>query len=262
MNGQRLPLKRTGARSLEGSLRSTLPGSTTSSSSSAAGRRPGAPRCRCDRGRHCPHGAAHRASTRSSRPGEETLALKFDVNDDYGIAALALVFRTPGNPKEQRVKLTHDEGRSSKGQYKWDVAGLKLQPGQSIAYFLEALDNDTVKGPKKGLSRTQTVKLYSAAEHRRAAVKAVEELWERLVVHLADRMEGPDRDSAHQSAETLKAGAGIDERGGMVAGDGLALAGKLLLEPDAPLELAEALRHASPQLLPAPASPAAARRIA
>jgi len=191
---------------------------------------------------------------------EQQVTLKYDATDDYGLSELSLVFRAPGK-EEQRVKLSHDDGRSTKGQYRWDAGGLKLSPGQTVSYYLEATDNDAVAGPKKGVSKTQTLKLYSAAEHRREAVHKAEALWERMVLHLADRMEGPDRQAAKRDADEIKAGAMVDEKGQQVATDAVELAAELGREKDVPLELVDAVGNAGAQLRQAIAATSGARRI-
>jgi DNA repair exonuclease SbcCD ATPase subunit len=122
------------------------------------------------------------------------------------------------------------------------VGALKLSPGQQATYFLEALDTNTVSGPQKGVSRTHTVKVYSAADHRREAVAKAEALWEQLVVHLADRMEGGDR-SLTTELDALARNGAIDERADTLAINLKGLSDELLEERDAPVELAAALSN-------------------
>ena len=62
---------------------------------------------------------------------------------------------------------TSFKARATRGSYSWDVGSLNLKPGQELHYFIEAQDGNTVKGAQKGVSKTQVIKLYSAAEHRR-----------------------------------------------------------------------------------------------
>lgn len=167
-------------------------------------------------------------------PEKTSVSLRYEASDDYGLTSLELVYRPQGK-EEHRVALRPDEGRTSRGQYAWEVGGLALKPGQSVSYYLEAKDNDAVAGPKKGVSHTQTLTLYSAAEHRRAALAKAEKLWERLVTHLADRLEGPD-------------GKEVDSRASVLASDLTAFAQDLDLERDPPLELVSASRTVGAEL--------------
>jgi hypothetical protein len=139
-----------------------------------------------------------------------SVTLQYEASDDYGLAGLELVFKATGGV-EKRQKLPLDEARATRGKLEWDVASLDLKPGGEVRYFLEAKDGNTVKGAQKGVSKTQTIKLYSAAEHRRQALRRAEVLWESLVTHLADRQESADR-KAPLSLEAVKTGGPIDER--------------------------------------------------
>ncbi|MBI3185344.1 MAG: DUF4175 family protein [Myxococcales bacterium] len=172
-------------------------------------------------------------------PGE-SVTLRYDASDDYGLSKLELVFRPPGKSEDQRVPLKHDEGRRSKGQYVWDVGALELEPGQRVTYFLEVRDNDEVEGHKKGVSRTQSLKLYSAAEHRREAVRKAERLWERMVLHLADRLEGPDR-APEKDLGRVSAAQSVDASAFQLATDLLEAARELSAQRDSPEELYAAL---------------------
>ena len=153
------------------------------------------------------------------------VVLRWEATDDYGLTSLALVYQKPGGA-ETRVPLSLDTGRRSLGTWRWALAGLKLSPGDRVSYFLEAVDNNAVDGAQKGTSRSQTLHVYSAAEHRQEAMRKVEALWERMVTHLADRMEGPDR-SRTKDLAAINAQARIDESGHALAGD-LLSTGRLL----------------------------------
>ncbi|MEN9796740.1 MAG: hypothetical protein RL653_436 [Pseudomonadota bacterium] len=190
---------------------------------------------------------------------DERLALRYDVSDDYGLTSLELVFQVLGRKGEQRITLPRDDGRSLQGTYTWDMAPLKLRPGDRVSYYLEAKDNDGAAGPKRGVSRTLSLRTYSAAEHRREALKKAEALWDRLVLHLADRVEGPDR-SASASAALLREGAQVDQAGTALCADLLAAAAELNAIPDAPGELAAALSNISASLSTRVKATATARR--
>jgi Domain of unknown function (DUF4175) len=179
-------------------------------------------------------------------PAKQELTLVYEASDDYGLSALELKYRPQGG-EEQRVPLKPDEGRATRGRYRWELGALHLKPGQSLSYYLEATDNDAVKGPKKGVSATQVVKLYSAEEHRREALRKAEALWERLVTHLADRLEGPDRPSP-ATAEAALLARPADERASQLATDLGLLAGELDDERDPPEELLQTLRNVSREL--------------
>lgn len=172
-------------------------------------------------------------------PGDK-VALKFEAKDDYGLGELALVFRTPGSQQETRVPLPREDSRRTQGTHTWDLGTFTVKPGDRITYYIEARDNDAVEGPKRGVSRTQVLRIYSAAEHRRAALAKAEALWGRLVDHLADRLEGSDG-AREKDVERITAGQAVDASGLQLVGDMRALAKELSRERDVPKELLGAL---------------------
>jgi hypothetical protein len=192
-------------------------------------------------------------------PSQQGITVKFEASDDYGLSALELVY-TPEGGEPKRVSLRPDDGRTTRGSYQWDLAPLALKPGQVVSYYVEATDNDAVKGPKKGVSQTLRVKLYSAAEHRREALKKAEELWGRLVDHLAERMEGSDRRSP-TTVDSAVAGKPVDERAAQLAADFNQLALDLLEQKDPPEELLAALQNIASETNAAVSNVSAQRRV-
>jgi len=190
----------------------------------------------------------------------QKVMLKYEARDDYGLSSLELVTQRGSKP-ESRTRLAHDDGRVTRGVYEWDVGALKLQPGQSVKYYLEAKDNDAVAGAKRGTSRTQTVKLYSAAEHRQEALAKAEKIWDRLIIHLADRMEGHDR-AKDPTLDQVKAGGPLDELGIALSSDSTSLSGELYQDRDAPEELGDALANIGSSLHKAVTQTMMARRLA
>lgn len=170
-------------------------------------------------------------------PDKRDVPLRYAIADDYGLTQVELVYRAPGKP-EQRQKLTVDDGRTVRGTTSWNLAALALKPGEEVAYYLEATDNDAVHGPKRGVSRTQTLKLYSAAAHQREALEKAEALWERLVLHLADRLESPERKAP---VEANSAGAAIDARARTLAEEMRAFATEQLKARDPLPDVPEAM---------------------
>jgi hypothetical protein len=179
-------------------------------------------------------------------PGQR-VALKYEASDDYGLNGLALVFRAPGAKEETRVALPREDGRRDRGTHTWDLGTLKVEPGDRITYYIEARDNDAVEGPKRGVSRTQVLRIYSAAEHRRAALEKAEALWGRMLDHLADRLEGADREQK-KDPKRVTEGQAVDTNGQQLVSELRALGAELSRERDAPKELAGALTNIAQSL--------------
>ncbi len=118
--------------------------------------------------------------------------LLWSATDDYGLGQVTLVLQQAGG-KEERIVLQSPAAPAKRlrGAYSWELAPLKLRAGDKVSYYLEARDNDAVDGPQRGVSATQTIKVFSAAEHSREALVHAQALWERLVSLLGDRLEEP-----------------------------------------------------------------------
>lgn len=192
-------------------------------------------------------------------PGQRVI-LRYSASDDYGLTSLELLYRTPRDSEDRRIPLKLDDERRLKGEHGWDLSGLKLAPGERISYYLAARDNDEVAGRKLGVSRTQYLKIYSASEHRREAVRKAEALWERLVAHLANRLEGPDR-LADKDLDKVAGQNAIDQVGLDLAAEMLHVAGELSHQRDSPTELWTALTNIAHGLQKRLRSTATLRRL-
>src|SRR5262249_8649341 len=185
-------------------------------------------------------------------PGQRVL-LKYSASDDFGLTSLELVYRTPRDRVEHRVTLPLEDERRTKGEYRWDLAPLKLAAGERVSYYLAARDNDEVSGKKLGVSRTQSIKIYSASEHRREAVRKAEALWERLVGHLAARLEGPDRGAGVEPEKNaspnrldqpaIASQNSVDQSASELASEMLQASRELSRQRDSPEELWTALNN-------------------
>ncbi|HUB06911.1 MAG TPA: DUF4175 family protein [Myxococcales bacterium] len=119
------------------------------------------------------------------------VVIRYRADDDYGLSEIALLYRPPGAAKDRRTVLRQSpEGpRHVEAEVTFDLAPLELAPGDTVSYTIEALDNDAVAGPKAGRARTQTLKVYSAAEHHEEALRQARAVWEKLISLLADRID-------------------------------------------------------------------------
>lgn len=99
------------------------------------------------------------------------LALGGTAQDDYGLTALRLhyqVRRAAAGPKAAAAYTSRPLGLPSGAggtyAYTWNLAPLNLQPGDRLVYFVEAVDNDGIHGPKSTRSRPLEFRLPSRRE--------------------------------------------------------------------------------------------------
>ncbi len=115
--------------------------------------------------------------------------IDWQAEDDFGLSEVALVVKSPGGEERRRVLRKPDAARRDGGTFDLDLGPEKLAEGDRLLYFLEAQDGDVVSGPKKGVSETHTIKIYSEAEHRREVLEKARLVFDEMVTLLADRLE-------------------------------------------------------------------------
>ena len=96
------------------------------------------------------------------------LALGGSAQDDYGLTALRLHYQMQrgGNKGGGYVSrsLGLPSGAGGTYSYTWNLAPLNLRPGDRLQYFVEAVDNDGIHGPKSTRSRPLEFRLPSTRE--------------------------------------------------------------------------------------------------
>ncbi len=143
--------------------------------------------------------------------------VEWTASDDVGLAELTLVLKPPAG-EERRTKLKAlAPARRASGAHDLELAPLRLAEGERLLYWLEVTDEDAVSGPKRAASATHTVKIFSEAEHHRAAYARARELWEGMVRLLGDRIEllspgGDEGPAPRWTAELLTQAGALDQR--------------------------------------------------
>ncbi len=115
--------------------------------------------------------------------------VEWQADDDFGLDEVALVVKPPMAEERRRVLRKPNAVRRDGGTFDLDLRPEGLAEGDRLSFWIEALDGDTVSGPKKGVSETRTVKIYSEAEHRKAVLDKARRSLEEAVTLLADRLE-------------------------------------------------------------------------
>ncbi len=187
-------------------------------------------------------------------PGDATVHVEWSAEDDHGLSGLSLVLRGPAGTETRRPLRALTGLRRDAGGFELPLAPFRLGEGERLLYWLEVEDNDAVSGPKKGASATQAIKIYSEAEHRRAAMEQARAAWEQLVAHLADRLELP--------AGAGAAGAALDKTLRSLHQSLGTTAAALKKDPVAPRQVAQALANVAASLRTAEQRATAVRQSA
>jgi hypothetical protein len=170
--------------------------------------------------------------TVSKIPDSQRVLVLAEARDDYGIHDLELRYEmnyegreiavpvlpeaTPATDADSfriTVKPEPDAGTPTVAAIliEWDLAALELLPGDEVSFWFVAHDNDTVSGPKEGLSDVHLLRfpsMYEVYESVEAAEEAQVESLEDIIERQRELRENI-RDAAedlHQDAFSPKAG--------------------------------------------------------
>ncbi len=123
--------------------------------------------------------------------GDEVLHLEYGARDDFGIGEINLIARVGGREEKIRLERDGDKRLVLRGQYKWDLGKLALREGDEAVFHLQVLDNDTISGPKIGISKSLRLRLKNLkAEHKQVA-QMIQDLNHRMLDLLGDHLESP-----------------------------------------------------------------------
>ena len=123
-----------------------------------------------------------------------SLPVRYDVEDDFGLQDAALVYFGAG-AAEQRVPLHsgHFAKRQEQETFTWDLNQWPLPAVETVQVYVEVYDNDTISGPKKGVSPTITLKLRSREQEHQELQSLQKDVAEEVLALLADHLELSDR---------------------------------------------------------------------
>jgi hypothetical protein len=172
------------------------------------------------------------------------LRVEWSASDDHGLSDLTLVTKPPAGEERRRVLRSFESSRRDAGSFELDLAPLRLAEGEKLLYWLEVRDNDAVSGPKRAASATHAAKVYSEAEHHRAALQKAVAHWEEMVRLLGDRLEQLPR-GERPTPQRFTTGEALDGRTRALHEGMRETAAELRKDRGAPKELATALANAA-----------------
>jgi hypothetical protein len=121
--------------------------------------------------------------------GDETLLIEFDARDDFGLLEVNLLAESGG--RQEKIAIQRDIQRKSLGRerFQWELAKLGFPEPAEVVFQLEALDNDTVSGPKRGLSRPVRLRFKDLRAEQRQLAETIRELSRDMIDLLGDHLE-------------------------------------------------------------------------
>ncbi|HEX3036427.1 MAG TPA: DUF4175 family protein [Thermodesulfobacteriota bacterium] len=116
----------------------------------------------------------------------DNLDIFYKATDDFGLTKLLLTWNGKKGEGSKLIKQTKGEPESIEDKFTWDFSGIESEPGEVVEVRIEAYDNDTVTGPKVGVSNAIRVKLNSVRKKHENVLALVESVLEEFLDVLAD----------------------------------------------------------------------------
>lgn len=119
-----------------------------------------------------------------------TLHVLYEAEDDFGLQDATLVY-TGADAVVQRIPLHRGRftDRQVQEAFAWDFNQWPLPPGDTVQMYVEVHDNDTISGPKKGVSQTLILKVHSREQEHQQLEKLQEDIAAAMLDLLADHLE-------------------------------------------------------------------------
>ena len=136
--------------------------------------------------------------------GDEVIVLDYSARDDFGIGEINLVAKI--GEREDKTRLNKEDAKRLilRDQFKWDLGKLALREDEEAVVNLQILDNDTISGPKIGVSRSLRLRLKNLKGEHKEVADLIRDLNAKMVDLLGDHLETPlpDDKNAPQAKES------------------------------------------------------------
>ena len=123
-----------------------------------------------------------------------TLQVQYEAEDDFGLQDAALVYFGPG-AAERRIALRQGrfDNRRVQETFLWDMQQWPLPAGDTVQFYVEVYDNDTISGPKKGTSQTLTLKIRNREQEHAELERLQGDMANALLDLLAEHLQLADQ---------------------------------------------------------------------
>jgi len=145
------------------------------------------------------------------------ITIRIDATDDVGLHELAQTVRAP-NGTETRTVLASPEAHTLRAEATSVVrlADLDLRPGDTITVGIEAIDDDSVDGPKTTRSEPIAIRIDDGHEARDRATADLRAVLDEAITSLAARLEAdaptPSVDLIARAARLAISSRGVADR--------------------------------------------------
>lgn len=119
---------------------------------------------------------------------EENIEIFYEAEDDFNISKLALSWENQKTQSEFPIAIKEAGANKITGKTTWGPTGINTDDGETIKLRILAYDNDTISGPKVGVSNPIIIKLKDARSKHNEFLNYAEQLMEELIDILGDEI--------------------------------------------------------------------------
>ncbi|GJM15919.1 MAG: hypothetical protein DHS20C13_12460 [Thermodesulfobacteriota bacterium] len=119
---------------------------------------------------------------------EENIEIFYEAEDDFNISKLTLTWENQKTQSELPITIKESGTNVIKGKLTWGPSGINPEDGDTIKLRVFAYDNDTISGPKVGVSNPITIKLKDARSKHKETLNYAGQLMEELIDILGDEI--------------------------------------------------------------------------
>ena len=114
------------------------------------------------------------------------IPLVFNAADDFILTKIKLHYKI--DKKEDSIDINPKTAKTFQDtyEYTWKISRLGLKPSQKVRYYLEAFDNDTVNGPKSGVSSAYSFEIMDYEKEHNSLEDGFKDFRNELLKILAD----------------------------------------------------------------------------
>ena len=119
----------------------------------------------------------------------DTADISYKASDDFGLTESQLEWETSEGKIDKIVDYNKTEQKSLEGKISLDLTEIKTKPDEYIIVRMKAFDNDTISGPKEGLSNEIRFKLNDPRKVHGEFISISKTLQEKLLNILGDEID-------------------------------------------------------------------------
>ncbi|MCX7943777.1 MAG: hypothetical protein N2746_04645 [Deltaproteobacteria bacterium] len=124
---------------------------------------------------------------------DRKINLSYTAIDDYGVSKINIVVSfSDGKEKSFKIKEIIPPQKEVNGEYLWDYSELSRYVNNELLFALEAVDNDTISGPKKSRTKFYKIIIPSSAQNFKEDVATLKNLKKEMLHHLALNLTSKD----------------------------------------------------------------------